>query len=245
MALRHEEHYSIPKSEATPCYALKPFHLLNMLQDAADGAVDAMSSASEWPDECSWMVRRYSIRLTRPLKSGDEGLIRTGHCAVRDLYSIRRFRFYDAENNRIGEADSEWIFVNLETRRPQRLSRTMPQCFYKYVEEESFTGDFKKLSAPSRIDSVTHLHVRLGELDVNGHVNNAYYLTWAAESVTPEVYLNCGITEAHIFYKHEAKLGMDLVIETERNGLRFTHAVKSGEGELLALVETTWTEITD
>lgn len=245
MALSYSEHFNISKSEVTPGFSQKPFHLLNMLQDAAEDAIDALGLTDKWKEGCSWMARRYSIRLKHPLMSGDKGIITTGHRALRDLYSVRRFRLFDEEENLIGQVDSEWIFVDLEKRRPQRFSRTMPKSFYDTEAEEEFTGDFEKLSLPERVDLQRCLHVRLGEIDGNGHVNNAYYLSWAVESVPLDIYLNCGIVEAHIFYKHEAEYGMGLNVETQQDGLIFRHVIKSEDGDVMALAMTKWERVTE
>ena len=93
-----------------------------------------------------------------------------------------------------------------------------------------------------RVDLSTKLRVRLGELDVNGHVNNAYYLSWAAEAVPQDVYLSCGIVEADIVYKHEALSGMELLVETQQDGLSFRHRITSGD-TLIAQFATRWEEV--
>lgn len=244
MALMFTKKFVVPKSEVTPCRALKPFHLLNMLQDAADSAVDAMEPPADyWRCGCAWMMHQYSIRLERPLLSGDAGTINTGHMPLRDLYSVRRFRLLDGQEKQIGLADSMWIFVDLASRRPVRLSHRLPEVFMKKAEETPFDPIFAAPKKLERTDRSVKLHVRLGELDVNGHVNNAYYLGWAAEAIPQEVYMRCGIIEADILYKHEAVYGMDLTVATQQDGLSFRHEIRSDDGELIAQFSTRWAEI--
>ena len=68
MALMYTRKFVVPLSEVTPCYALKPFHMLNMFQDAADGAVEALDPPADyWTNGCGWMLLQYTIRLGRPL----------------------------------------------------------------------------------------------------------------------------------------------------------------------------------
>ncbi|WP_315506320.1 thioesterase family protein [Pyramidobacter piscolens] len=244
MDLMFTKKFAVPQSEVTPCRALKPFHLLNMLQDAADGAVDAMNPPPEyWNCGCAWMLHQYSIRLDRPLTSGDAGTINTGHMPLRDLYSVRRFRLLDGQGKQTGLADSMWIFVDLASRRPVRLSRHLPEVFMEKVEETPFEPIFAAPKRLERADRSVRLHVRLGELDANGHVNNAYYLSWAAEAVPREVYMSCGLVEADILYKHEAVYGMDLTVTTQQDGLDFRHEIRSDGGELIAQFSTRWAEV--
>ena len=75
---------------------------------------------------------------------------------------------------------------------------------------------------------------------MNGHVNNAYYLSWAAEAVPMDVYMLCGIMSADIVYKHEAVYGMDLEVTTQQDGLDFLHEIRNTEGLLIATAATRW-----
>ena len=96
MALMFTKKFVVPLSEVTPGYALKPFHMLNMFQDAADGAVEALNPPADyWTNGCGWMLLQYTIRLSKPLMAGDSVTINTGHRPLRDLYSCRRFRFLE------------------------------------------------------------------------------------------------------------------------------------------------------
>ncbi len=242
MSLMYTRTFVVPLSEVTPGYALKPFHMLNMFQDAADGAVEAINPPpGYWTNGCGWMLLQYTIRLNKPLMAGDRVTVNTGHRPFRDLYSVRRFDFYGDDGVQFGTADSKWCYVDLAKRRPLRLSRALPRVFMECAED-ALEPRFVDPPPLDRVDLSTRLRVRLGELDVNGHVNNAYYLSWAAESVPQEVYLNCGIVDADIVYKHEAVGGMDLLVETQRDGLSFRHRITCGD-TLIAFFATRWEEL--
>ncbi len=242
MSAMYTRKFVVPLSEVTPGYAQKPFHMLNMFQDAADGAVEAFDPpAGYWTNGCGWMLLQYTIRLKRPLMAGDRVTIKTGHRMIRDLYSARRFLFFEDDGSPFGMADSKWCYVDLAKRRPLRLSRVLPDVFLSGVEED-IEPRFVDPLPLERVDLTARLRVRLGELDVNGHVNNAYYLSWASESVPRDVYLSCGIVEADIVYKHEALGGMELLVETQRDGLAFRHRITCGD-KLIALFATRWEKL--
>lgn len=244
MPLMFTKNFTVPLSEVTPCHAQKPFHILNMLQDAADGAVESINPPTAyWNSGCGWMLLQYTIRFGRPLMAGDTGTICTGHIMQHDLYSSRRFMLFDAGGKQLGLADSRWIYVDLKTRRPQRLSRRLPPEFFSSAENPQFEPVYKDPPRLTRADLQTNLHVRLGELDVNGHVNNAYYLSWAAEAVPQQVYMHCGIEAADIVYKHEAVYGMDLEVKTQQDGLNFLHEIHSTDGLLIAFAATRWAAV--
>ncbi len=243
MALGYTMQFIVPPSEVTPRYTIKPFHLLNKLQDAADGAVTNMELPDVSAFGCAWMLHQYSVALSRPLMSGQRGTINTGHIAQGDLFSIRRFMLFDEQGAQIGLADSSWILVDLQRRRPCRLSRKLPACFFDKAEQEPFEGRFVEPLPPEREDILRPINVRLGDLDVNGHVNNAYYLSWVSEAIPPEVYMSCGVAEAHIIFKHEATYGMKLQVATQQDGLNFRHVIHNQEGTEIALISTRWEKI--
>ena len=245
MKLRFTKNFIVPKSEVTPCGALKPFHMLNALQDAADGAVEDINPPEEyWTCGCGWMLVKYSIRFDRPWAIDDPITINTGHRYVRDLYSARRFVVYDGLENQIGIADSLWVYVDLQKRRPLRLSRRLPDVFTTSQEtEDTFEPAFSDPLPPERIDRSVNLHVRLSEIDMNGHVNNAYYVSWAAESLPKDVYLSCGLYAAEILYKHEATYGMFLTVETQQDGLDFRHRITNSDGKEIAILTTKWAKV--
>ena len=243
MELMFSKNFAVPKSEVSPGLALKPFHLLNMLQDAADGAVESVNPPeSYWTNGCGWMLIKYSIRLSRPLVVGDCGRINTGHQLQRDLYSARRFVIYDAQENEFGVADSLWVYVDLKKRRPLRLSRILPEVFFTSSQYDAFAPSFGKPEEPERVDLSVGVRVRLGDIDMNGHVNNAYYVSWAAESLPKDVYMSCGLCGAEILYKHEAVYGMELTVETQRDGLDFRHRITASDGTEIAILSTRWAE---
>lgn len=244
MKLMFAKKFAVPKSEVSPGGALKPFHLLNMLQDAADGAVESMNPPeSYWTCGDGWMLLKYSIRLDHPLAVDDSGVINTGHVFIRDLYSARRFILDDAEGNTFGMADSMWIFVNLKSRRPLRLSRSLPEMFFTTTEKAVFKPEFNEPKPPERVDLSVNVQVRLGDIDMNGHVNNAYYVSWAAESLPEDVYMTCGLCGAEILFKHEATYGMVLTVETQRDGLDFRHRITNSDGTEIAIMTTKWAKI--
>ncbi len=238
MALTYRHPTSVLASEVTPCGAQKPFHLLACLQNSADAAVDDGGIPDGRDFGCAWMVHQYSIVLDRPLVMGQQFHIDTGHQPRRDLYSIRRFILED-QDGPFGLADSAWILVDLESRRPQRLSRRLQGAFYDRAEEP-FEEQFTVPLAPQRTDIQRVLEVRMGDLDGNGHVNNAYYLAWASEALPWEVYMTSGLLEAHILFVHEATYGMTLTVTTQQESLSFRHRIENQQGQEIALVNTRW-----
>ncbi len=238
MALAYRHRTSVLASEVTPCGALKPFHLMAALQNAADAAVDASGIPDGYGFGCAWMVHHYSIFLDRPLMMEQRYQIHTGHRPKGDLYSIRRFVLED-DRGTFGLADSSWILVDLATRRPQRLSRRLQGVFYD-VAEEPFQERFVDPLPPQRADFQRQLEVRMGDLDGNGHVNNAYYLAWASEALPWEVFMSSGLLEAHILFRHEATYGMVLTVTTQQEGLWFRHRIENQQGSEIALINTRW-----
>lgn len=244
MRLPFQTKAAITSSEITPALTMKPFALLNLLQNVADLAVAKLrlTMTDMVRLGCAWMVYDYRIRLTAPLMGGQDVTVSTGHSPWRDLYSIRLFDFRDAQGNLLGQASSRWILTDLQSRRPQRLSRRLGIQYFESADIFE-SADFEKLTPPQRIDSRYSTAVRLGDLDMNGHVNNAHFLSWIGESVPPELFLHSGLVGVKLQFLHEALQGADVTVESQRDGLLFSHQVLDREGRVLALAETQWQEV--
>jgi medium-chain acyl-[acyl-carrier-protein] hydrolase len=118
--------------------------------------------------------------------------------------------------------------IKKETSRPVRLSRYMPD---RYLDPET-SGDipaFKTLREPDRVDFELPFKVRMHDLDLNGHVNNAIYLEWAVETV-PRAFLLANRPEnLEVTFQRESFYGDKIVsrtqIESTRDQSRTFHTI--------------------
>ena len=119
----------------------------------------------------------------------------------------------DETHEPLVEAMGAWVMVNKKTGRPLRLSRQMPHEMCQSKERE--TPTFSELQKPSSIDFELPFKVRMHDLDLNGHVNNAIYVEWAVETVPASIISNFQPAKIDVTFQKEALYGDTIISKTE------------------------------
>jgi len=77
-----------------------------------------------------WVVRSHHIDYLRPAFAGDELLIETWVCDLRRSRSRRRYRFLRATDGaELVRAETDWVFVNLDSGRPVQIPESVFSAF--------------------------------------------------------------------------------------------------------------------
>ena len=127
----------------------------------------------------------------------------------------------DAAGEVLGVGSSEWMLIDLTSRRPVRI----PQAVFDAADPadvpvlgaEPFTR-FKFPSAGGAASAKpASFRAQKSHIDLNGHVNNVHYVEWMLEpskSACPD--------ELEIVFRSETLAGDEVLVETAVEG-EFTH----------------------
>ena len=157
-------------------------------------------------EKVGWMLSRWRVNINRLPMFGEVIKIITTPKAFSGFYANREFVVLDSKGNEILTASTLWIFVNLETRRPARITQAM---FDAYSPSERDMKTFTKLDEVKPIEKVDYekkFRVRLSDIDTNGHVNNSHYINWALETLPSEIHSKFRITKLAVNYIKETNL---------------------------------------
>lgn len=84
----------------------------------------------------AWVVRAHQIEYLRPAFAGEEIEIQTWVCNLKRTRSLRRYRFLrSSDQTLLARAETDWVFVNIETGRPVSIPKEVSSC-YELVEEK-------------------------------------------------------------------------------------------------------------
>ena len=136
--------------------------------------------------------------------------------------------------NHLGRATSTWVMININTRRLSKMPDSMRQrcswyqmqpplnsipaefCRLKIPELElpstksansSSSSDENEVPETSPETYSSKFMARRGDMDMNGHINNAVYFSWGVETVPPEIYNNCHLYQMEVDFKAECLCG--------------------------------------
>jgi len=153
-----------------------------------------------------WVLYRYRINLRAVPRAYDAVRATTWPGIVEGPIFPRYFTL-EKDGERIGEAVTAWVLIDVEKRRPLRPSA---------LEGELPTSEIPPplpLPGALRIENAPHVtdrQVRYADIDIIGHMNNAKYLEWACDLLPLERLRRAGIRKWQINYVAEALPGETL-----------------------------------
>jgi len=236
--------FRVGHSEMGPHGRMKIVSVANRFQDAAGEHADELGLGVRklLAHGYTWVLHRYRLTFHRIPACGDSLRIRTWYRPERNLYSLRNFVMESEKGETLVFAESSWIVVNLKRGRPVRLDSVMPPS-YETNMSPGLTVELPEIPKLEEHDREVPFLVRLHDLDVNRHVNNARYIEWAVETVPPEILENMAPAVVDALFKNSAGYGdriRSLAGRAAGTGMIFLHRLTDSEGKDCALLRTEW-----
>jgi medium-chain acyl-[acyl-carrier-protein] hydrolase len=237
-----KEIFPISIAETDCTHRVKPVVIFNYMQDVAEKSIDKIGheySCSELLKKgLGWFLIRYRIEFDFQPCNVKEIEIFTESRGCQKLTAYRDFEVFDKiSKNRILRATSSWLIVDLAKKSVVNIQKGFPEFFEFHPKEDDLT--LRKLKPIDRVDFEKVFSVRYDDLDINKHVNNTVYITWALEALDYDFRLNYGLKSLDIYFKHEAKYGEDIISQVKINqeDLTTEHVIKNSvTGEELCLL---------
>lgn len=239
----YEEKITVKYSEIDQNLAMKPFALLNFLQDIAS------KNAEDWgfgysyihPRNYAWFLIKYRMEFEEYPFDIQDLTLKTEPRGYNKLFAYRDFELYSGEKL-LGRMHSMWSIVDIDSRSIVPISAAIPDNphmvpFQKREDDLAFA----KISQITTPTLEKEFEVRYNDLDVNGHANNGNYIVWAFEPLSFEFKNTHRIKTIDMIYKKEARFGEKLVSQIEfKNDKTTIHRLQNTESEDLFLLECEW-----
>ena len=160
--------------------------LANWLQEAAGQSASSLGFGEETLTDMglTWILTRLVLRIRRLPTSCEAIRVHTWP-SLLDRFGYRGYEVFDASNQLIVSGGSAWSIMDLNARR---LAPVPPELAAVYPKNPRPCDAFTCRVLPRLAgdgDKRAHLRVRRDDLDINGHVNNAHYLSWLLEPFAP------------------------------------------------------------
>lgn len=159
-----------------------------------------------------WAITNWHIVIKRFPQYGEKIKIVTWSNYCKKMQAQRFFRVEDDNGDIICTAASRWIFMDLEKRKPLRITPEMEEA---YVCNIPSPIENEKYLMPKAIDEskVTErlFTVTRRDTDTNGHTNNTKYIEWAIDDVPDDIYLNSDVEDMRVVYRKECYKGDSVI----------------------------------
>jgi acyl-ACP thioesterase len=194
-----------------------------------------------------WVLSRLHVNIQKYPSWNERIKVETWLSGIKDSFLVfRDFHILYENNEIIGKATSLWLLLDLNTRRPIRVSKEL----LNFPSSKSSLLNInirKQLERPKKVDIEKKFWVRLSDLDLNQHVNNTIYIEWFLETVPQDIWQNYFITSLEIDFRAESVYGDLVVSQTERDPKElplpyiFKHRIfGSADNQELAVAKTVW-----
>lgn len=235
--------FNVKYSEMDHNLALKPFSLLNFLQDIASDNAEALGFGYSYMSKhnYAWFLIKYRMEFVNYPINIQKLTFKTRPRGFNKLFAYREFEIYD-NSNLVGRVFSVWSVVDLNTRMTIPVSTAIvDNDFMVPFEKNENDLVFSKIKPLANPSYIKEFEVRYNDLDVNGHANNGNYIVWAFEPLSLEFKTSHKIKTLDMVFKKEAKFGEILACSVEfKDELTTVHLLKNSDNQDLCLIECRW-----
>jgi medium-chain acyl-[acyl-carrier-protein] hydrolase len=222
--------------------------LLRMMEDIAIQQSEERGVGLNFyhTNKVAWMLTRWKAEFIRLPKFNESLILRTTPKAFSGFYANREYEFYNKAEEMLIKANTLWVFVSTESRRPLKIPDEM-FAHYQVTDEDmkSFTK-LETVPAIERIDHSRQFEVLFKDIDTNQHVNNTLYVEWAVETMPAEIKQSHRMRNLKANYLKETKFGdnvsANLQLNKAGNSVLSICSILCGETEVCR-VESEWTPL--
>ncbi len=241
---KYVKKYSLRSYECDRNKKLRLVTLMNIFQDIADEHATQMGLGIAYCLEhgFAWVGSNYHIFINQKPKIHEQITLKTWPAEAKKLVAVRDFELLGENGESLIKAASQWVLINIESKRPVPLLENLPQ--YEALNENIVNPEFAKLPELEYVDLETRFKIRFDDIDFNKHVNNSIYPLWASESVPEEWSLKKDIREIEISFKKEGLFGENVKVQTQLMHDEISlHSIRSTiDDRELAKVRIHWIE---
>ncbi len=239
---KYEKPYEIASFECDEYGTLRLRCLFNLFQDLADAHANIIGVGYNYckQNHLGWVGGAYHVQIKKMPVWRDKIILKTWPSKATAATAIREFEMVDAKNGEVlVRASSQWILIDATKHRPVCVAPHLQHC--EPITERSVETSFAKLPALEQIDVEITQIVRMDDIDLNHHVNNAVYPTWILDALPADFTVRRKLTELQIQYKYPVQKGDTVCVKSQMNGNTGLHVITNSSSTLeFARVRTVW-----
>lgn len=195
-------------------------------------------------NQCVWVLLKYDITIYEYPKFKDTITVDTTVLGAKKFYGYRKSTIKNHEGKVIGEALSTAILIDLEKRRPMRMSPDQMEIYGidRELDEVPHLDDIARVQ---KEDYRKDYPIRYSDIDSNGHVNNVKYMEMATDTLPRSILNEYKLFNIKVLFKKETTDGDTLnisseVIDHKNNNITTIHHITSNNGNLLTKLQFIW-----
>ncbi len=242
-----EKNFAVHVYEMGPDGGLNLHSLFDYFQDiASDHAVKLGYGREELMKHNNfWVLSRIYAEISTLPKWGETIIIRTWPRGTERLFALRDFEARYPDGRSVARATSSWLIIDRDSRRIQRPDNNLSKYDPDSPGEKALSRNAIKLEpADPNGHRTQQFSVRISDLDINLHTNNARYLKWVTDSYDLDFVLRNVPLSAEINYLAESRYNDSIAIvksEEKENCNSFYHSImRTSDNTELCRIRINW-----
>lgn len=155
-----------------------------------------------------WFLKSYHVKIHNRPEHEEKVTACTWSRGTKGVSASREFEIYDEKGNLSITGISNWVRVNAETLKPERVDMELFSAYESEPERTNFDYLWiEKLKEPEEYISEKEFYIDRNFIDANNHVNNVFYLDLAILALPEEIYEKGEADEFEIMYRKAIKYG--------------------------------------
>lgn len=205
--------YQVRTREVDAAGRLKMSALADYFQEAAAHHTTALQIGPYQLKEyrLAWVLARLRIVIERHPGWGEKLTVHTWPKGDAPLAAARDFRLTDEQGRVVALASSTWLLLDIDAMRPRPLSALPVDFPVDPSLPPAMAEAPEKIPAPSPATILRRRSPNPCDIDLNGHLNNACYLDWVADSLPAD---HSPVHGVEINYLAEIKAGDLIAVST-------------------------------
>lgn len=209
--------------------------IVDYIQDCSSYESECLGLGVEHQNETgrAWILSSWYIRINGKIKHKDEVEVSTWASSFTKITGCRNYTIkFVGEDYNLVEAKANWVMFDM---KKQSIARIAPEDIEKYELEPPL--DMPEL--PRRIKSgetyerKEGIKVQKYHLDINRHMNNAWYIKLAEEFIDNKEKINVIRAE----YKNSAKYNELIIPFVCREEDRYVIELRNENNDIYAVIE--------
>lgn len=208
--------------------------MLDLLQDCCTFQSEEIGVGMDYlqQNHRAWVLSSWQVVVCRYPKFGEKVRAYTWPYDFKAFLGYRNFKIEDEKGEVIAYANSIWVFLDTERKRPVKVPGEVQER-YCFVAPYDMDYSGRKIRLQQDMQAKEPVRVKRYQIDTNRHVNNSKYILMAEEYL-PETFQ---VKEMRAEYKKEAVLS-DLICPKVKSVEHLVMVSLENEaGEPYALIE--------
>lgn len=209
--------------------------ILDLFQDCCTFQSEEVGNGLDYmmKHQKAWVLSSWQVDVLRYPSFHEKITICTWPYEMKGFMGRRNFVIKDSQDEMILQADSLWIYMDIEKGVPARIPDEIGEMYGGMEERLPMEAWNRKLKIEGEFVAKDPVKVHPFLIDTNQHVNNSKYVMLAEEFVPKEFQ----VSKLRVEYKKSAVLGEVMYPKVQNDTGKVTVVFEQENGKPYAIVE--------